>query len=173
VSKTVVVRGRTWSLDATVFDTYVAEGSSSNVPTNHTDWSIRSQIRTRLGNELVANVNVTFPVPTSGTVAVRHSRAFTRAIAPGVYRWDVVATDPSGNDHVYIPEEPIEFRNDPTDPESDVYDFIPVTDAVLHTHPLSQITGTNDITAINVTSGDELEIVKGGVTYYTPLFRRP
>jgi len=137
-----IVRNRTWAFDATIFDTYVADGDPGNVPTNHTGWTIRSQIRTRVGNKLVANLNVTFPVPTAGTVAIRHEREFTRSLATGDYWWDIVATDPAGDDHVYVEPEPIAVRDNPTDPANSTYDFVPGGGgAVMHTHVISDVNG--------------------------------
>lgn len=137
-----IVRGRSFSFDATIYDTYVAEGNPGNVPTNHTGWTIRSQIRKKVGNTLVANLNVTFPVPTAGTVAIRHDRVFTRSLPVGDYWWDIVATDPSGIDHDYIEPEPIVVHDHPTDPANAVYDFVPGGGgAVYHTHSISDITG--------------------------------
>jgi len=137
-----ITRGRTFSFDATIFDTYVGEGDPGNVPTNHTGWTIRSQIRTRVGNKLVANLNVTFPVPTAGTVAIRHEREFTRSLATGDYWWDIVATDPAGDDHVYVEPEPIAVRDNPTDPANATYDFVPGGGgAVMHTHVIADVTG--------------------------------
>lgn len=111
-----IVRNRTWAFDATVFDTYVGDEDPGNVPTNHTGWTIRSQIRTKVGNKLVTSLPVTFPVPTAGTVAIRLTRAQTAALAIGDYVWDVVATDAAGRDHTYIEPEPIVVRDYPTDP---------------------------------------------------------
>ena len=137
-----IVRNRTWAFDLTIFDTYVKDGDPGNVPTNHTGWTIRSQIRTRVGNKLVANLNVTFPVPTAGTVAIRHEREFTRSLATGDYWWDIVATDPAGDDHVYVEPEPIAVRDHPTDPANSTYDFVPGGGgAVMHTHVISDVTG--------------------------------
>lgn len=137
-----IVRGRTFSFDATIYDTYVAEGDPGNVPTNHTGWTIRSQIRKKIGNVLVANLNVTFPVPTAGTVAIRHDRVFTRSLPVGDYWWDIVATDASGKDHVYVEPEPIAVHDHPTDPANAVYDFVPGGGgAISHTHSISDITG--------------------------------
>ena len=137
-----IVKGRTFSFDATIYDTYVAEGDPGNVPTNHTGWTIRSQIRKKIGNVLVANLNVTFPVPTAGTVAIRHDRVFTRSLPVGDYWWDIVATDASGNDHVYVEPEPIAVHDHPTDPANAVYDFVPGGGgAISHTHSISDITG--------------------------------
>lgn len=139
---TRIIRNRTWSFDATIFDTYVAESDPGNVPTNHTGWTIRSQIRTKVGNKLVANLNVAFPVPTAGTVAIRHEREFTRSLPVGDYWWDIVATDPSGNDHTYVEPEPIEVRDHPTDPADATYDFVPGGGGVIsHTHSISDVTG--------------------------------
>jgi hypothetical protein len=137
-----IVRNRTWAFDATIFDTYVKDGDPGNVPTNHSGWTIRSQIRTRVGNKLVANLNVTFPVPTAGTVAIRHERDFTRSLATGDYWWDIVATDPAGDDHVYVEPEPIAVRDNPTDPANSTYDFVPGGGgAVMHTHVIADVTG--------------------------------
>lgn len=137
-----IVRNLTWAFDATIFDTYVADGDPGNVPTNHSGWTIRSQIRTRVGNKLVANLNVTFPVPTAGTVAIRHERDFTRSLATGDYWWSIVATDPAGDDHVYVEPEPIAVRDHPTDPANATYDFVPGGGgAVMHTHVISDVTG--------------------------------
>ena len=137
-----IVRNRTWAFDLTIFDTYVKDGDPGNVPTNHTGWTIRSQIRTRVGNKLVANLNVTFPVPASGTVAIRHERDFTRSLATGDYWWDIVATDPAGDDHVYVEPEPIAVRDNPTDPANSTYDFVPGGGgAVMHTHVIADVTG--------------------------------
>lgn len=137
-----IVRGRTFSFDATIYDTYVAEGDPGNVPTNHSGWTIRSQIRKKIGNVLVANLNVTFPVPTAGTVAIRHDRDFTRSLPVGDYWWDIVATDPSGIDHDYLEPEPIAVHDHPTDPANATYDFVPGGGgAVYHTHSISDITG--------------------------------
>jgi hypothetical protein len=137
-----IVRNRTWAFDLTIFDTYVKDGDPGNVPTNHTGWTIRSQIRTRVGNKLVANLNVTFPVPASGTVAIRHERDFTRSLATGDYWFDIVATDPAGDDHVYVEPEPIAVRDNPTDPANSTYDFVPGGGgAVMHTHVISDVTG--------------------------------
>lgn len=137
-----IVRNLTWAFDATIFDTFVADGDPGNVPTNHTGWTIRSQIRTRVGNKLVANLNVTFPVPTAGTVAIRHEREFTRSLAIGDYWWSIVATDPAGDDHVYVEPELIAVRDHPTDPANATYDFIPGGGgAVMHTHVISDVTG--------------------------------
>jgi len=33
-------------------------------------------------------------------------------------------------------------------------------------------TGLDEFTSITITAGDELELVKGGITYWTPLYRR-
>ena len=137
-----IVRNRTWSFDATLYDVYVAEGDPGNVPTNHTDWTIRSQIRTKVGNKLVANLNVTFPVPTAGTVAIRHDRDFTRSLKAGDYWWDVVATDPTGQDHVYVEPETMLVRDHPTDPDDADYDFVPGGGgAVMHKHVIADVTG--------------------------------
>ena len=137
-----IVRNLTWAFDATIFDTFVADGDPGNVPTNHTGWTIRSQIRTRVGNKLVANLNVTFPVPTAGTVAIRHEREFTRSLAIGDYWWSIVATDPAGYDHVYVEPELIAVRDHPTDPANATYDFVPGGGgAVMHTHVISDVTG--------------------------------
>jgi hypothetical protein len=137
-----IVRNRTWAFDATIFDTYVKDGDPGNVPTNHTGWTIRSQIRTRVGNKLVANLNVTFPVPASGTVAIRHERDFTRSLATGDYWWDIVATDAAGDDYVYVEPEPIAVRDNPTDPANSTYDFVPGGGgAVMHTHVIADVTG--------------------------------
>ena len=141
-----IVRNRTWAFDATIFDTYVGEGDPGNVPTNHTGWTIRSQIRTRVGNKLVANLNVTFPVPTAGTVAIRHEREFTRSLATGDYWWDIVATDPAGDDHVYVEPEPIAVRDNPTDPANATYSFVPGGGGVIsHTHSISDVTGLQTV----------------------------
>ncbi len=141
-----IVRNRTWAFDLTIFDTYVGEGDPGNVPTNHTGWTIRSQIRTRVGNKLVANLNVTFPVPASGTVAIRHEREFTRSLATGDYWWDIVATDPAGDDHVYVEPEPIAVRDNPTDPANATYSFVPGGGGVIsHTHSISDVTGLQTI----------------------------
>lgn len=149
-----IVRNRTWAFDLTVFDTYVAEGDPGNVPTNHTGWSIRSQIRTRVGNKLVANLNVTFPVPTAGTIAIRHEREFTRSLSPGDYWWDIVATDPAGDDHVYVEPEPIAVRDHPTDPANATYSFVPGGGGVIsHTHSISDITGLQAILDGKETAG--------------------
>jgi hypothetical protein len=137
-----ITRGRTFSFDATIFDVYLGEGDPGNVPTNHTGWTIRSQIRTRVGNKLVANLNVTFPVPASGTVAIRHERDFTRSLATGDYWWDIVATDAAGDDYVYVEPEPIAVRDNPTDPANSTYDFVPGGGgAVMHTHVIADVTG--------------------------------
>ena len=137
-----IVRNRTWAFDATIYDTYVGEGDPGNVPTNHTGWTIRSQIRKKIGNVLVANLNVTFPVPVSGTIAIRHERDFTRSLATGDYWWDIVATDAAGNDYVYVEPEPIAVHDHPTDPANAVYDFVPGGGgAISHTHSISDITG--------------------------------
>jgi hypothetical protein len=137
-----IVRNRTWAFDATIYDVYVAEGDPGNVPVNHTGWTIRSQIRTRVGNKLVANLNVTFPVPASGTIAIRHEREFTRSLAVGDYWWDVVATDPAGDDHTYVEPEPIAVRDHPTDPANATYDFVPGGGgAVMHKHVIADVTG--------------------------------
>lgn len=142
MSATTIVRNRSWSFDSTIFDTYVAEGDPGNVPTNHTGWTIRSQIRTKVGNTLVANLNVTFPVPTAGTVAIRHDRDFTRSLPVGDYVWDIVATDTAGIDHPYIEPEPIVVRDHPTDPANATYSFVPGGGGVIsHTHVISDITG--------------------------------
>lgn len=137
-----IVKGLSWSFDATIFDAWFGEGDPRNEVTNHSGWTIRSQIRKKVGNVLVANLNVTFPVPTAGTVAIRHDRDFTRSLPVGDYWWSIVATDPSGEDHVYVEPEPIAVHDHPTDPASAVYDFVPGGGgAVHHTHSISDITG--------------------------------
>jgi hypothetical protein len=137
-----IVRNRTWAFDATIYDTYVGEGDPGNVPTNHTGWTIRSQIRKKIGNVLVANLNVTFPVPVSGTIAIRHERDFTRSLATGDYWWDIVATDAAGDDYVYVEPEPIAVRDNPTDPANATYSFVPGGGGVIsHTHLISDVTG--------------------------------
>lgn len=141
----VITRGRTFSFDATIFDVYVAENDPGNVVTNHAGWTIRSQIRKQVGNVLVANLNVTFPVPTAGTVAIRHDRDFTRSLPVGKFWWDVVATDPSGIDHVYVEPEPIDVHDHPTDPSDATYSFVPGGGGVIsHTHVIADITGLED-----------------------------
>lgn len=140
-----IIRGRTFSFDATIFDTYVAEGDPGNVPTNHTGWTIRSQIRKKIGNVLVANLNVTFPVPTAGTVAIRHDRDFTRSLPVGDYWWDIVATDPSGIDHEYVEPEPIAVHDHPTDPSDSTFNYVPGGGGVInHTHVIADIAGLED-----------------------------
>jgi hypothetical protein len=151
-----ITRGRTFAFDATIYDTYVADGDPANVPTNHTGWTIRSQIRTKVGNKLVANLNVTFPVPTAGTIAIRHQREFTRSLPVGDYWWDIVATDPSGADHVYVEPEPISVKDHPTDPADATYSFVPGGGGVIsHTHSISDVTGLQEVL-------DGLELPPGG-----------
>lgn len=44
--------------------------------------------------------------------------------------------------------------------------------AVAHKQALELPTNTDSITEIRITAGDELELVKDGITFYLPLYRR-
>lgn len=182
-----IVRHRSFDFDATLYDTYVKEGSPSNVPTNLTGWTFRSQVRTVRGNKVVANLNVVSAVPTSGAWQIRHDRTFTSSLKDSkeALWFDVVGIDGTGKDHQMWPPEPIQIVTYPTNPDDNSSDdFIPGGGgAIYHTHPISQVIGLQQIlddltiweagvTSASINADDELEIVKNGIEFWIPLFRR-
>lgn len=156
-----IVRGRTYSFSLIQYDVYIKEGDAGNVRTDHTGWTVRSQVRTKVGNKVVANLNAFFPVPADGSVAIEHDRGFTtslKASKQGDLWWDMVATDQDGQDHVLVFPEPFDIVTWPTFPGDDSSDdFIPGGGGhIYHTHPISQIVGLqailDDLDAAIVTS---------------------
>lgn len=154
-----IIRGLTYTFQGTAFDQFLGDGNADNIVTNHTGWSIASQIRTRIGNKLVADLPVNFPVPTNGVFSIVVDREFTAALPlkSEQYWWSIVATSPSGQDFEYVTPEAIDIHDHPTDPYG-------ISDS-----PESVFSG---ITQIRITSEDELELVKNGVVYWIPLNRR-
>jgi hypothetical protein len=120
-----IVRGRTYSFDAIHYDVYVDEGDPANEPVNHAGWTVKSQVRTKLPDpktgvqKVIADLGASFPINADGSIAVRLTREFTAALKAsrkGELWWDIVATDPDGNDHIIIYPEPIDIVDWPTTP---------------------------------------------------------
>lgn len=110
-----IVVGRSWTFDLIVYDNYVSEDSPDNVPTNLTDWTVRSEIRTKVGNQLIFDLTPTIPVPTSGAVQIRKTRGDTLPLTPNRNLWwDMVLTSPAGADVSIIDPEGIIISIHPT-----------------------------------------------------------
>lgn len=110
-----IVIGRAWTFDLIVYDTYVSENSPDNVPMNLTGYIIKSQVRTKVGNELVLDLTPTAPVPVSGAIQIRKTRADTTPLKPRRdLWWDLVITSPAGSDIEIISPEGIQVCIHPT-----------------------------------------------------------
>lgn len=175
----VIKRHRTFYFSVIYYLTYKGKDDPGNVPFNLTGGTARAQIRRKLpakkgkDPEVIANLNVTMPVPVSGELRIEHDRIFTGSLknmSPDEIEWDLVFTDTFGRDWNVIPVEPVKIFTPPTNPE-DTGDFIPGGGgAVYHTHPLSQIIGIESgIEEVYIDGDGRLHFVKSGFDYaYTP-----
>jgi hypothetical protein len=85
------------------FDVFVVQ-SDGVTAVDLTGWSVKCEIRKRRNRNapLVAALTVSIPDPTDGKIYMRLTDTETAELPVGTWHYDILFTDPAGNDFVYM-----------------------------------------------------------------------
>lgn len=161
--------------------TYLGDNKTLTIPltwededfTPGTDWGLIFTVKssvldadTRAKIQKITGVGIEHD-ETNALVSLVH--ADSSSLDPGRYEFDIQAQDNDTGEVRTVARGKLEFQRDVTRSTSVSIPMHTTDPAPLYA-PLPA--WVSDLTSITVVEGDELEIVKDGITYWLPLYRR-